>query len=154
MLNHFKPQPGRFGTELITLVCGPIGPADYLGGAAPLTANATTTFRLGPVPRKCVFARLAASATTVPADADGTIVATAFKYDAATNAQVQISGAINLETLITREGSTANQYSSATEAGLTLQVGDTVEVNVVNNSAGIDTQPAGLVFVAELYVLE
>lgn len=154
MQNHFAPKPGRFGTELITISTGPIGPANYLGGASPLTANTTTTFRMGPVPRKCVLARFGASATTVPADADGTIIATLFKYDAATNAQVQISAAIDLEALVTREGTLAGQYTSATEAQLTINEGDTLEVNVVNNSAAIDTQPAYLVFIAELYVRE
>lgn len=154
MQNHLRPLPGRFGTQTIVLSCGPIGPANYLGGAAPLTANATTTFRLGPVPCKCVFSKLAVSATTVPADADGTIVATAFKYSAASNAQVQVSPAVDLEALITREGTIVRQYTAATEAALTVLEGDTIEVNVVNNSAAIDTQPAGLVFNAELYRIE
>ena len=154
MQNHFRRLPGRFGTQLVVLQTGQIGAANYLGGASPVTANTTTTFYLGPVPCKCVFSRLAASAVTVPVDADGTIIATAFKYSAAANAQVQVSAALNLEALVTREGTIVKQYTSATEAGLTLLEGDAVEVNVVNNSAAIDTQPAGLVFVAELYRIE
>lgn len=155
MQNHFKPLPGRFGTQLVTVQTGHIGGSNYLGGASPLTANNTTKFYLGPVPCKCIFSRLAVSChVTVPVDADGTIVATAFKYDAVANAQVQVSPAVNLEALTLHEGTIVKQYTGATEAQLVLQEGDTIEVNVVNNSAAIDTQPAGLVFLAELYRVE
>ncbi len=154
MQNHLRPLPGRFGTQTITLQSGQIGAANYLGGASPLTANATTRFQLGPVPCKCVFSKLAVSTVTVPADAEGTIVATAFKYSATAAAQVQVSPAVDLEALTTRKGTIVRQYTAATEAGLTLQEGDCVEVNVVSNSAAIDTQPVGLVFVAELYRIE
>ena len=41
-----------------------------------------------------------------------------------------------------------------TDAQLTLEDGDALEIHVVSDSAAIDTQPAGLVFVAEVLVLE
>lgn len=150
-----REKPGQFGTALIQVVSGQIGGADYLGGAAPLTANATTTFRLGTPPVKCRLIKLAASQVTVAADADGTTIARAMKYDAAANAQVQVSADIDLEAATTRELQVAQVYASATDPQRVFNgTTDTLEVNVVNNSAAIGTQPAGLVFTCLFEVLE
>jgi hypothetical protein len=153
-INYPRQKPGAFGRQLIALQVGPIGPADYLGGAAPLTVNDTTIFRGGAVPVRCRFLKLGASQTTVVADADGTVLARAMKYDAGDDAATAVSSDIDLEAGTAREQQTAGQLSTATEATLTFDAGDTLEINVVNNSAAINTQPAGLVFVALFEVLE
>lgn len=150
--NDFRPQPGRFGTHPTNYGSGPIGGADYPGGASPLTANATTVFELGPVTAKSVFSRLAASAVTAPVDADGTTLAYVYKYDASANAAVRVSEALDLEALVTREGALVNPYASASVSDLLFEEGDTIEVHVVNNSAAIDTQPVGMVFNVEMLV--
>ena len=155
MDTSFKPRVGRFGVSPYVMATGQIGGANFLGGATPLTANSTTIFRLGPVPRKSFLSRFGASTVTVPVDADGTIVAYVIKYNAATDTAVgPLTANLNLEALVTREGILLLPAASATEAQLLFNEGDTLEVHVVNNSAAIDTQPAGLVFTVELLMLE
>lgn len=153
--NFFRPKAGRFGIAPVLVNSGQIGGTNFLGGTSPLTVNNTTIFRLGNVAgRKVQFSSLGASAVTVPADADGSILAYAYKYDASADAAVALTGPLNLEALVTREGSSVPALATASDADLTFDVGDTLEIHVVNNSAAIDTQPAGLVFSAELLVLE
>ena len=154
-LNFFAPKPGRFGVQTVQARTGQIGGANFLGGATPLTANTTTIFRLGGTAgRKCRVSRFGATTVTVPADADGTIVATLRKYDASADSAVTLTGNLDLEALVTREETSAAVLGTLTDAQLTLDTGDALEIHVVSNSAAIDTQPAGLVFVAELLVLE
>lgn len=153
--NLFAPKPGRFGTGTVLCASGQIGGANYLGGATPLTVNDTTVFRLPTPPVKSRFLWLAASVVTVPVDADGSILARAAKYNAATDAQVIVSSDINLETLVTREITRAGLLATATLAAPIFNgSSDSLEVNVVNNSAAIDTQPAGLVFTVAFEVLQ
>lgn len=154
-LTFFAPKPGRFGVQTVQVRTGQIGGANFLGGASPLTANTTTIFRLGgPAGRKCRVSRFGATTVTVPADADGAITATLRKYDASADAAVTLTANINLEALTTREETSIGVLGTVTDAQLTLDAGDTLEIHVVSDSAAIDTQPAGLVFAAELLVLE
>lgn len=154
-LNFFAPKPGRFGTQTVQARTGQIGGANFLGGATPLTANTTTIFRLGGTAgRKCRVSRFGATVVTVPADADGAITATLRKYDASADTTVTLTGNINLEALVTREETSVAVLGTLTDAQLTLDTGDALEIHVVSDSAAIDTQPAGLTFVAELLVLE
>lgn len=152
--NDFRPQPGRFGVMPQVLTTGPIGGTNFLGGANPLTANATNTFYAGAPPARSMFSRLAMSCVQVPADADGTILASAWKYDASADAAVQLTDTFNLESLVTREGSFLEPLSTATAAQLTFEEGDTLEIRVVSNSAAINTQPSQLVFNAEVVALQ
>lgn len=155
MYSFFKPKPGRFGVAPVLVNSGQIGGTNYLGGASPLTANTATTFRLGGTAgRRVAVSRFGASVVTVPADADGTITAVLQKYNAVTNAAVTLTGPIDLEALVTREQASVPLLASVTPAQATLGPNDTLEVVVTNNSAAIDTQPAGLVFTVELLVQE
>lgn len=147
---HPKPLPGRYGIEVIVVGSGPIGGTNLIGGASPLTANTTTKFYLPAPGFKCAFLGLKAHAVTVPADADGTILARAVKYDAVANGEVTLSADLNLEGLVTREVSKVGPSTSATEAQLFIRPEDSLLVSVVSNSAAIDTQPANLVFTIEL----
>lgn len=151
---RFKPKAGRFGVQPVVVGLGPIGPANYLGGAAPLTVNDTTIFRLGSAAggRPAVFAGGSVSCTTVPADADGTIVGTFVRYRAASDDTVTLTANVNLEALVTREATAVVPLATLTEAERTFAAGDTLEFHVVNNSAAIDTQPAGLWIKAEFLV--
>lgn len=131
---------------------GEIGGANFLGGASPLTANATTRFRLGGLAGRTALASgFGATAVTIPVDADGTITAALYKFRASDNTPVKLSNDIDLEALVTRRETFA-KILSLSDADMTLQSGDALEVWVVSNSAVIDTQPAGLVFVAEMLV--
>jgi hypothetical protein len=153
--NIFAPKPGRFGVQPVFVKTGPIGGSNLIGGATPLTANASTIFRLGGFAgRRVAFARLGATVVTVPADADGAITAIAQKYNAVTDATVTLSTVLNLETLVTREEGFANPLSSLTPAQAVFNPGDALEIVVSNDSAAIDTQPGNLIFTVELLVLE
>lgn len=150
-----KQKPGKFGTQYITMQTGQIGGSNMLGSTTPLTANTTTTFRLGGPPVKCRLVKLSASCVTVGADADGTILARAMKYASVGDAASAVSADIDLEALVTREITAVGPLSTASDATRLFNgTGDTLEINVVSNSAAIDTQPAGLVFTALFEVLE
>lgn len=154
MQGYRRVQPGAFGTQYIAVSSAPIGGSDNIGGASPLTANDTTTFSLPTPPVKCRLVKFAASVVTAPVDSDGTVLARAMKYDASADAQVTISEDIDLEALTTRELATANAKASATDPQRVFDTGDALEVNVVNNSAAIGTQPVTLVFTALFEVLQ
>lgn len=153
MFNFFMPKPGRFGVLPILIKSGQIGGANYLGGATPVTASDTTIFRLGGAAgRKARFSRLGATVVTVPVSASGTIKAAIYKYDASADAAVKLSADLDLEALTTREEGFAAALSTVSDADLMLDVGDALEVHVVSTAA-IGTQPAGLVFTAEVLAL-
>lgn len=153
--NFFRPKPGRFGVMPVLLNSGQIGGTNFLGGASPLTANTTTVFRLGGTAgRVCRISRFGATTVTVPVDTDGAITAVLQKYDASADATVALTPAIDLEALVTREETSVGILSSLTVAQATFDVGDALEVVVTNDSAAINTQPAGLVFTVELLVQE
>lgn len=156
MFNFPMQKPGSFGVQRVYVKTGQIGGANFLGGASPLTANTTTIFRLGGFAGRSVTpTRLGATAVTIPADADGAIVAKLVRYRASDNTAVDLTGNLNLETLVTREESFVNLLTAVADTpSAVLVAGDALEVHVVSNSAGIDTQPAGLVFTVEGLVLE
>lgn len=146
---HFKPRsPGRFGTQVTLLA--------RHAGSSPLTANTTVNIRMGGAHRRAWLEQVAVSASTLAADADGTVLATVYKYDASANAAVALSSALSLESdaQVANETAKFTLLSTLTPAQRTLDEGDTLYVAVTNNSAAIDTQPADLCFVAELLVRE
>ena len=153
MYNFFRPKAGRFGVMPAYLKTAQIGGSNFEGGNNPLTASNTTIFRLGACAgRRAMVSRLGAVAVTVPVSASGTLLAALYKYDASADAAVKVTGDIDLEALVTREGAFANALALSL-ADLTLDTGDALEVHVVSNNA-IGTQPAGLVFTAEVLTLE
>lgn len=87
MYNHFRPKPGRYGTMPVFLTVQP---------TPTLTANNTTIFKVPSPYRRCYFVRGSVSCTTVPADADGTILATFKKYDASADAAVSLTSTLDL----------------------------------------------------------
>lgn len=149
-----RHTPGRYGTEIVSVSIGPIGGTNNIGGATPLTVNDTTRFRLGGFGRRVRFLRLTACAGTVPADADGTILAHVSKFEDDGTTVRQLSADINLEGLTADVPATAGAYTSATEKHLVVKADEQILVDVVNNSAAINTQPATLTFRVELALLE
>lgn len=112
-----------------------------------LTAN-TTNLRIvfTPAYRGSIDpARLRCGCTVKPVDADGTFLATIKKYDASADAYVTITDALDLEAaLIALESVAFVPVAGLTDAQLYCDTGDQVVVEIVNNSAGIDTQPSEL----------
>jgi hypothetical protein len=82
-------------------------------------------------------------ASPCPVDADGTILATLKKWDKSAGAAVTLSAALDLEALVAKQVTDFTLLSTLTDDQRTLDVGDTLYVEIVNNSAAIDTQPSG-----------
>lgn len=145
MDRKFAPKGPRFGVHPVYVSSGVV--------ASP-TANTTTTYMI-PVPyRKCVVERLFFGQNVVLVDADGTALATFKKYDAATDADVSLNTAVNIESGVTKETTSVTVDATLTEKQRILFEGDSIRVEVVSNSAAIDTAATGLYFGAELLVLE
>lgn len=143
----FKPKSGRFGVH----------PA-FLASiqASTLTASTTTSFRIPTPKRRLRVLRGTYCAHTLPIDADGTVLATLKKYDISAAAAVSLSSAVSLKVDVS-VADTATAFTlltTLTEAQLTVDEGDTLFVDVVSNSAAIDTQPVDLQFVVEVGVKE
>ena len=146
------PAPGRWGTEVFFLSSGPYGGTNLLGGAAPITANTTTTLRIGPVGRKARFLRLGASAQTLVSDTDGTVLARVRKRN--NGGGTTVSNDLDLEALTANQASYAGPLTNVLESVLRFAASDVVEIDIVNNSAAINTQPVALCFTVEFAVLE
>lgn len=155
MDRSFRPRPPRYGTQIVQLrITLPTSPA---------TANGTETHRIGApvaigelVGSKSVFLGAALSAGTIGVDADGTLLAYIMKRDASTDTDVTLTSSLSLES----DGITANEQAdftnvtTLTDAQLTFDLGDVAEIDIVSNSAVIDTQPADVVVVLEFALLE
>lgn len=146
---HYKARsPGRFGAQVAYL--------SQRCPATPLTVNTTTPIVIGAPHRRSWLEQVAVAQSTLVSDADGTVLATVKKYDASANAIVVLSSALSLEVdaQIANESAKFVLLTTLTSAQRVLDEGDVLYVDVVNNSAVIDTQPINLTFTAEILVLE
>lgn len=135
---------GRFGTH-------PVWTTRTLG-ASPLTANTTNDFYITAPPVASCFGGGAVTCVTVAADSDGTVLAYLAKYDASADAVVVLTSSLDLEAVTTKEAAKFVPLGTLTDAQLTFDVGDTLLLRVINNSAAINTQPTELTVTAELFV--
>jgi hypothetical protein len=118
-----------------------------------LTANATNRYVVATPTHVCRLDAITVprcSVETVPADADGTILATLRKYDASANAFVDLTDALSLEGLTTKESAAFVIKTGLDDDDITFEIGDVLYVDIVNNSAAIDTQPTNLAVSAML----
>ena len=154
----FRPtDPQRFGGVFATLSHGPLGGADLLGGAAPLTVNTTTDFQVANPRRRMRFLQgVVQIYTTLPVDADGTVLLRIMKYDVSAGAAVQVSEDQSLEVaaLTLKTPARLLQKAGVTEAVLTADIGDFFFVRYANNSAAIDTQPGNVTVSIEVALLD
>jgi hypothetical protein len=139
-LKIFKPKPGRFGVE-VSFVSAALG---------NLTANTTTTFYIPTPRRKCFIERITYHASTIVVDADGTVLATVKKWDDSAGAAVSLTAAFSLEGLTAKRATLIPLLATLTPAQLTIDEGDILFVDIVNNSAAIDTQHANAAIVVEI----
>ena len=143
--DFFRPKAGRFG----------IVPAFFASPAAgTLTANATTTVHIPTPVRKARFLRASLGCTTVCVDADGTMLATLYKYDASADAGVALTEAFNIESVVTKESAALTNLTTLTDAIRTVDTGDRFYISYVSNSAAVDTQPTELFCSVECAILE
>lgn len=155
MLNFFAPKPGRYGTRPAFLTLSSLGGANFIGGATLLTANATTTFKVPSPYRRCRFVRASVVAGTIAIDADGTVLATVKKLTAPSTL-VALTDALSWEAAGLTADTVAQfvTISTVTDTQRTLSAGESFVVEVVSNSAAIDTQPANVNIVIEVEVLD
>lgn len=104
-----------------------------------------------PVLRESFVVGGAAVCVTVGADADGTLLLYLCKYDAAADAEVVLSDALNIEAMTTKETSYFVMVSTLTNAQQTLHAGDAVYAKAVCNSAAINTQPTNLAVAFDVF---
>lgn len=150
---RYAPKSGRYDTMIAYTQSGIIGT-----GGLVLTANVTNTYRIPTPATRCALVKLGFSSGVLGIDADGTILATVNKRDnvgaqnlAVTAAHslkvdVQVANKVNLIALL--------KATQAQIDALVYQVGDQLYVDIVSNSAAIDTQPTHSAYVAEWAILE
>lgn len=149
----FRPRPGRYGVMVDAKASPQVGT-----GALTLTANVTTRIAIPtPIVRCAIFQLSLQSGAVTAVDSDGTVLATYNKRDNVAGADVPLSAATSLESdFVTaiNKNYPVPLLTTLTDAQRVCQPGDILFVNVVNNSAAIDTQPTGLFFVVEFAILQ
>lgn len=148
MLTYFRARAKDFGAQFIRFATGNI---------ASFTANTTNRYMLGGSSDKdstgandhtFYVDEIHVVAFAVPADADGAILLTVKKWDASAGAAVTlVTGTAasvstgDLELLVAGKTERLTIDAAVTEAQRILDFGDSLYIEVVSNSAAIDTQP-------------
>ena len=114
--------------------------------------NSTATVQLPCPYSKCLLVRAAVYATTVPIDADGTCTYQLIKREGAGDSDDVVSAAIDYEGSMSKEMKDIPLTGTITDR--TFLNLDIFEVDLVNNSAAINTDAVGLVFVLEFVLTE
>lgn len=127
-------------------------------GAGPvgtITANQTTSFFLQVPPGRHYIRRLAVVCNVVGVDADGNLTAVFQRYSGAADAATALNTATNLKTLTTKEYRDVAVTGTLTDSQRIVDssLGDSIYVDVISDSAAIDTQPTQLIFTVELFKL-
>jgi len=147
MDTRYAPKTPPFSGVMVSKAsAGPVG---------TITANVTNTFFLAVPPGRHWIRRAAVVCNVVGVDADGNLTATFQKYNGATDTPVALNTANNLKTLTTKEMRDIVVTATLTDAQRIVDSanGDSLYVEVVSDSAAIDTQPTQLIFTVELLTL-
>lgn len=155
--NNFNPRPGNFGIIPAWLPSDLIGGTANIGSTTPMTANATVVYPIGCPARPSYFnGGNVMIQTTLPIDADGTCLAYLAKYDVSAAAYVVLTGSVDLETAtsVLLQPQYFVPATGLTEAQAFFDDQDWVALQLVSNSAAIDTQLAGLKAVAGFVVAQ
>lgn len=145
MLNYFRPKPGRFGTM-------PVVVSGYWDGN--IGSSGDTVVTIGSYPQRAringfsfAFPDLATSGSAV------TIVLQ--KYDKSAAAAVVLTTAVSVltPTAVARTAQVASFLPTLTDAQLTLEPGDTLEVKFVA-AGSVSGSPTYCTFDVELLVQE
>lgn len=146
---YFKPRPGRFGVQVVTVSSEKIG---------ALTSAGTDTFRIPTPYRKAYIERVSAHAQVVPIVTTGTSTATVKIFRANGGSTVTVSSGLDLELLVANKAKVFVIPTTTTEAQRVLvndatNGGDTLFVDCVNGTT-IATAPTAMYFVVELLLQE
>jgi hypothetical protein len=127
----FKPHAGRYGVL-----------PKFVWGPCTTTANTTVNTLIATPKRKCYIERAAITAKTVGSDADGTILCKLQVVAAdGTTARDITSTATSLEAAGVTALVPTELTITATKGNRYLHEGETLRIEVVNDSAAIDTAP-------------
>ena len=146
MEKSFRPKAGRFGIMPVIVT--------HQFGTDPYTVNNTVTVIIPSPGGKCFPIRAYVSSTTIAADPDGTVVFKLVKRQASDNADVILTTAHNLEDDTAKEKAALTFVTTLTDAQRIFLAADTLEVDLISNSAAITTQPVDLQVVVEFAVLD
>ena len=144
--NYFSPKAGRFGVMPVVV--------SLHAGTNPLTVNVTTSIHLPTPSGKFVLLGGSIYVSTLAADSDGTILAQITRRKADGDADVVLTEQINMETMTLLERSEFVLTKPPGSSDNIFLSGDTIKLEVVNNSAAINTQPVNLLIAFELGYLE
>jgi hypothetical protein len=139
--DFFKPKPGRFGIMPVAVCTRPV--------FGTLAAGTVAHF-VGSYPKKCVISGISIGATTFPTAATS-IVATLQKKPSGT--AVDLTSGININTQTAQAAVAGTILSTATDAQLTLNPGETLLLSVVTTGA-VSVQPVDLMVTVEVLVQE
>lgn len=139
--NFFKPKPGRFGVEVVTLTVRPV--------FGTLAAGTVAHF-LGGYAKRAMVSNVTIAAGTFPTAATS-IVATLQKKPSGTAVNLTAGIDINAKTAAT--GVNAGMLGTASQAALTLNPGETLLLSVVTTGS-VTVQPVDLLVTVELLVQE
>lgn len=145
MDKSFRPKSGRFGIMPVVTT------KEF--GANPFTANSTVTVAIPAPAGKSFPLRAYVSSTTVGSDADGTLTVQLRRRKASDDSDVALTEAYNIEGLTTKERYEM-AFAAVSDNNRIFLAADIAEVDLVSNSAAIDTQPTELTMVVEWAVLE
>ena len=144
--NYFSPKSGRFGVMPVVV--------SLHAGSNPLTANTTTSSHLDTPYGKFVLLGGTIYVSTLAADSDGTILAQITRRVAVGNGDKVLTAQIDMETMTLLERSAFVLTDPPGASDNIFLPGDTIKLEVVNDSASINTQPANLLISFELGYLE
>jgi hypothetical protein len=142
-MNNFMPRPGRFGLIPVPLTSAPITTGTLAAGTQTHIVGAFT--RLAYINRAVVVADVFPTAST-------SVTVQLFKHDAsAPGAPVTLSGLIAISASAARIGVPIPITTTLTEAQRTLDVGDSIYLQLVTTGS-VSVQPDDLTVVVELNI--
>lgn len=139
--NFFKPIPGRFGIAPVLLTSGRLNTGTLAAG--------TQTHTIGSYPnRQGYISAISVSAETWPTAATSCDVVVK-KYDASASSEVTITSSLDINDSTDKVALLATILSTLTDAERTLDIGDTLTVEIVTVGA-VSVQPDDVVVCVEL----
>lgn len=139
--NFFKPRPGRFGIAPVLLTSGRINTGTLAAG--------TQAHDIGSYPsRTAIINAVSMSAGTWPTAATSCVM-TIKKYDASASTVVTITSALDINDKTDSTAIAASLLSTLTPAQRLLDIGDTLQVEIVTVGA-VSVQPDDLIVTVEL----
>lgn len=135
MLKYFAPKPGRFGVAPAIMTAGQLATGTLAAG--------TLNFNLGTYPGVTAYVLGAAMSALTWATAANSMTAQLIKYDASADAEVNLTGLVDINNLTDSEGVALPLSSTLTDAQRLMDVGDILILRLVTTGA-VSVQPAGL----------